>query len=199
MSHKAKLFFYKNIYNILFFINTILLIATFIVIFVGLGKIDKQTQKNEDTSKALYCILLISPDNRNSNNVTDCIKRNTGQNTIESDRLFQTINTDQPKRLLDNNAILELFKGPKGDSGKNGESIIGPVGPEGSQGVQGESGIQGASGTPGEKGEKGDVGPAGKEVEFRHNSSKNRIEWRYVGDSLWQILAKDCQLTNTCP
>lgn len=45
---------------------------------------------------------------------------------------------------------------------------------------------------------QGDIGVAGREVEFQTNPKTNNLEWRYIGDDSWQILMRNCQITNTC-
>lgn len=87
-------------------------------------------------------------------------------------------------------------QGPQGIQGIQG--IAGPQGPTGATGVTGATGAQGPQGVQGEQGPPGEPGQSAREVEFRHNASKDRIEWRYVGDLNWRLLVKDCELTDTC-
>lgn len=107
-------------------------------------------------------------------------------------------------------------------NGVDGQSIVGPQGLSGTNGLNGVDGINGqnvtsdqiatavsaylqvnppASGAQGEKGDTGLQGPAGTDastVELQYNTVKAQIEWRYNGDTSWQVLVQTCALTNSC-
>lgn len=102
--------------------------------------------------------------------------------------------------------------GPVGPRGEQGESIVGPQGPPGAsivgeRGPVGEAGADGATviteketvlEKTGEQGPQGNPGPAGREVELQRNAATGDLEWRYVGDELWQLLLEGCELTGVC-
>jgi len=87
-------------------------------------------------------------------------------------------------------ATLKGEKGDKGDSGKNGT--------DGKDGTNSTSTKETIVKEVPLKGEQGEAGAAGRETEFRYNETKQRIEWRYIGDSGWQILVKKCTLLADC-
>jgi hypothetical protein len=85
------------------------------------------------------------------------------------------------------------ISGPKGDTGDQG--VSGPLGTTGVQGPVGPAGPQGPQGDTGPTGAPGDPGPAGQTPEFRcHNGD---YQWRYVGDTSWQILKKNSAACQT--
>lgn len=87
-------------------------------------------------------------------------------------------------------------KGDRGDVGPQGPP--GPVGATGAQGEPGLSGLNGQDGLNGATGPQGEAGVNGREVELRGNNDNDTIEWRYVGDQNWSVLARYCELDNTC-
>lgn len=77
MNHQIRLFFFKNgmlvlACSIMFFLITILALVA-ILVHATL----KQTEQNEDLSRGISCILLIPPDERTKQNVSDCVEGNT--------------------------------------------------------------------------------------------------------------------------
>jgi hypothetical protein len=99
-----------------------------------------------------------------------------------------------------------------GERGDPGQSIIGPQGPAG-QAIVGERGPAGNDGVDGqtvinekqtvierrgEPGPKGDSGAPGREIELQRNQDTGDVEWRYDGDSFWQVLLPVCEVTQTC-
>lgn len=97
---------------------------------------------------------------------------------------------------------IQGLQGEPGLKGDKGE--VGLTGPQGLQGAQGMQGPQGVQGEKGEKGDTGETGPQGepgqngREIEVRHNDELDRTEWRYVGDEQWQVLVRDCEISDTC-
>lgn len=93
--------------------------------------------------------------------------------------------------------------GPRGEQGAQG--IPGPVGERGPVGTTGrdaqevlrESQVVIERTTPGATGPKGEQGQPGKdarEVELQRNPQSGDIEWRYIGDRLWQTLVPVCEI-----
>jgi hypothetical protein len=86
-------------------------------------------------------------------------------------------------------ALVDL-KGDKGDTGKPGvngtDGKDGVQGIPGANGVAGPKGMPGADGKPGLDGLDGKDGKDGREVELR--VSAGYIQWRYVGEKLWENL-----------
>ena len=203
--HKMKLLFLRNRFDLISLtVATSLLVILILQAFI-LTATYKQSKDNERILKGLSCILLIKPDDRTTTNIAECVKINHG-NSSDYKFMFETLKESSVKTQIENEPnLISLLKGQKGDTGKKGDvgatgtSGQGTSGQNGSQGVRGLDGQQGVAGEKGEQGSMGEPGVPGKEVEFRYNVSKNRIEWRYVGDDTWQILVKNCQLTNTCP
>lgn len=77
MNHQIKLFFFKNgmlvlACSIMFFLIAILALVAMLV-----NASLKQSQQNQDTLKGISCILLITPDKRTKQNVSDCVEGNT--------------------------------------------------------------------------------------------------------------------------
>lgn len=169
--------------------------ALFTILFVGivtLLEINRQADHNEQVLKGISCILLILPEDRTVEKVQTCID----SNSTNEDRkfIFTAITTDPVVHMLqdEDGDILELLKGdpgPKGDKGEDGSN-----GKDGTDGKDGNNGVNGRDG----EGVQGEPGPPGREVEFQYNETKNRIEWRYVGDSRWQVLVDGCKLVKSC-
>lgn len=94
---------------------------------------------------------------------------------------------------------VEIVQGQPGNNGKDG--VNGIQGAQGVQGIAGNDGLQGnpgKDGTNGQQGAQGEPGNPGREVELRHDPKTGSLQWRYVGDDLWTVLAKDCELNSTC-
>lgn len=70
--------------------------------------------------------------------------------------------------------------GPKGNDGKDGQNAT----PE--QIAQAVAEYCANGNCKGEKGNQGEPGASGREIELRYNQSKERWEYRYVGDDAWQ-------------
>lgn len=204
MIHKIHLYFLKKWLDFMLFIGMTALITTLILVFASLVQIHRQSARNEQILKGLSCILLILPEQRTQEKVSNCIKFN---GSGESNFMFKTIQdstkeTDKISALpIGNNKTLYVVP-VKGDQGPQGEQ--GPKGDTGQQGQPGVS-IKGdkgdtvtIQGLDGKDGAQGEPGSSGREVEFQYNEAAKRIEWRYVGDDGWQILINQCQLLGTC-
>ena len=76
-------------------------------------------------------------------------------------------------------------KGEQGDKGDKGET--GDAGQKGETGDKGDKGETGDKGADGANGENGAAGQAGRVVEF--NVTETELQWRYVGDTEWKLLA----------
>lgn len=195
MIHKLKVYLLSRRNTILLFVGMTTIITTLVLVFASLVHLHNQSKQNERILKGLSCILLILPENRTQEKVSECIKVN---DRAGESFLFETL--DDPKKVDVSaepvNDDKSLFIVPiKGDKGDKGDTVVGPQGPPGVS-IKGDKGdavvIHGEDGAPGEP------GPPGREVEFRYNEAKQRIEWRYVGDGGWQVLIDQCVLTNTC-
>lgn len=192
--HKFKLFMLRAQTTVFLAIMTIFSVAAFILLVTILSKMYDQSRRNEQTLKSLSCILLILPENRNKDNIAKCVELNTGRSTLNSGFLFEALPQSTQQQLTEEPNFMALLKGEKGDMGargRDGNSITGPQGPVGQTG-------ESVQGPPGETGPQGEPGAAGREVEFRYNNKKARIEWRYVGDTFWTVLINACELIKNC-
>lgn len=100
-----------------------------------------------------------------------------------------------------------------GQRGQKGETVVGPrgdVGPIGPQGLQAaptqptvienqttitQPAIQGPQGDKGEPGEKGDPGVG---IQIQVNPLTKDLEYRYDGDTFWNILIPCSELIKSC-
>lgn len=196
--HNLRVFFLRQRNNIIFFIITILTIATFIILVIALSQIYEQSKQNQRLLKSLSCILLVLPEDRTPEKIENCVKINTGKDTANYEFIFETL--EDSKVMRSDTDFIELLKdelrGEKGDTGATG--LAGRNGVDGTDGQDGKSAVSTIikEHIP-IKGEQGDVGESGREVEFRHNN--DRIEWRYVGEDFWSVLVNDCELLDNCP
>lgn len=195
MIHRVKLYLLQKRNDILLFVGMTSILTTLVLVFASLVLLHKQSSRNEQILKGLSCILLIMPQDRTQEKVSNCIKLN---NPNDSEFLFKTLEAPQQadvsvEPVEDKTLFLVPIKGDKGDPGERG-----PAGQPGAS-IKGDKGdtvtIQGLDGKDGAQGEPG---ASGREVEFMYNDDKKRIEWHYVGDDGWQILVDQCKLTDTC-
>lgn len=104
-----------------------------------------------------------------------------------------------------------------GEKGQKGDSIVGPIGPQGLQGISGKDSVstqtviqketivteviqpatplQGPAGEPGPKGDKGEPG---RELQLQVNPDTRHLEFKYDGDSLWNVLIPCADLLVGC-
>lgn len=202
--HKFRLYFTKRKNNIIFFVAAL---SVFTTLFVGMyllvstqaqsTEIRKTQDQNRQLLKGLSCILLILPEERNQQKIEDCIRINTDEEAINYEFFFKALEQNESisKESPDFFALLKReLTGLRGYPGSDGQD-----------GADGEDGRDGKNSTSLRtvikkevplKGEQGDPGTPGREVEFRHHNS--RIEWRYVGEDIWTVLVKDCELLGNC-
>lgn len=116
--------------------------------------------------------------------------------------LKTTTNLRVPPTQVINPTPIKGQDGVEGMQGLNG--ISGEKGAKGDAGVKGDTGATGATGAVGEPGIQGDQGIQGepaapaRETELRTNPLNNNLEWKYVDDTSWHLLIKQCQITDSC-
>lgn len=200
--HRLKLYFISRKNSIIFFLTVL---GMFTALFVGIYlliatqahsiEIRKNQEQNRQLLKGLSCILLILPEDRSQDKIRECIEINSDSEHINYEFFFESLEKSQT--IKEDPDFIDLIK----------EELRGDQGFRGSDGVDGMNGVDGKDGKDSVSVKtvikeqvpvKGDIGQAGREVEFQYNNLKQRIEWRYVGESFWQVLVDACELTNTC-
>lgn len=125
MNHNLQLSWLRNRWNILAFIAIVILVISLIVGLVALEKVEQTSQENEDSLKGITCILLIVPENRNPDNVTECIRINSGEGTnfqlpLESVEVM-TIEGERGQDGYTPVKGIDYFDGINGTNGANGK------------------------------------------------------------------------------